>query len=370
MKGRHTEGKKIFHDAEAGNPYAGLGLAYLYHHGKNVDPDPELAIKWYVRSSESGCSRANWELAKIFRDGTIAGKDDRKFIHYLKAAAESRSPEAMVDLGFAYLTGIHMERDERTAFKWMYSAACQGNTMAQFMTGYMYGRGIGVPQDISEREHWYVKTGQKGNGDLFYWIGRNFEYGLFNVETDLFEAGRWYKMGADMGHERCHISWQSVLSALDGNEHDSLEERETMMMSANAEKEKLVREQALVEADRFFEEGDEENAFNHYKLAAELGNPVAMFTLAMMYHAGVFVKRDDKMAIDLMMKASVAGSEDAQFVLGTLYEEGRGVKKGLDKAIKYYTMAAANGYLTAYYRLSLYMEHPEIHVRSSAVVVR
>ncbi|MCL1979419.1 MAG: sel1 repeat family protein [Methanomassiliicoccaceae archaeon] len=363
-------GRTIFQDAEAGNPYARLGLAYMYHHGKEIDPDPELAMKWYVKSSEVGCSRAKWELAKIFRDGTIVKKNEEMFLLYLRAAADSGVPEAKVEMGFVYLTGTYLERNEGSAFRRMYSAAVQGNTMAMFMTGYMYGRGIGVLPDISEREQWYIKTGLKGDGELFYWIGRNFEYGLFDVETDLFEAGRWYKMGADMGHEKCNICWHEVLSALDKGKHDSLEERETKLMNTGVEKEKIVREQALIAADRFFEEEDEEKAFDYYILAAELGNPDAMFALAMMYHAGVFVKRSDKIAIELMTKASVAGSEDAQYTLGTLYEEGRGLKKKLDEALKYYTMAAANGYLTAYYRLSLHIEHPEIHVRNSAVIVR
>jgi len=362
--------RTIFQDAEMGNPYARLGLAYMYHHGKNIDPDPELAMKWYIKSSESGCSRAKWELAKIFRDGTMEKRDGEKFIRYLKAAADSGVPEAKVEMGFALLSNIHMGRDEESAFEWMHSAAYQENTMAQFMTGYMYGNGIGTIRDISEQEHWYARAGLKGDGDLFYWIGRDFEYGLYNVETDLFEAGRWYKMGADMGHEKCIICWQLVLSAIDGKKHDSLDEREDRLMKTGVEREKLVREQALIAADQFFEEGDEESAFKYYDLAAELGNPDAIFALAMMHHAGIFVKRSDKTAIDLMTKASVAGSEDAQFALGTLYEEGRGLKKNQENAVKYFTMAAANGYLTAYYKLSLYMEHPEIHVRNSAVVVR
>jgi len=362
--------RTIFHDAETGNPYARLGLAYMYHHGKNIDPDAELAMKWYAKSAEAGCSRAKWELAKIFRDGTLNRKDSKMFIHYLKAAAESGVPEAKIELGFALLSGTYLDRDEASAFGWMHSAAYQESAMAQFMTGYLYGKGIGTVQDISEREQWYAKVGLRGDGELFYWIGRNFEYGLFNIEEDLFEAGRWYKMGADMGHEKCLISWQSLLSAIDCKEIDTLEERETRLMNTDVEKEKLAREHSLIAADRFFEEGDEESAYDHYSLAAELGNPDAMFALAMMHHAGIFVKRSDKTAIELLTKASVAGSEDAQFILGTLYEEGRGVKKNLDNALKYYTMAAANGFLAAYYRLSLYMEHPEIHVRNSAVVVR
>ncbi|MDR0508764.1 MAG: sel1 repeat family protein [Candidatus Methanoplasma sp.] len=367
---KRMAGRTIFQDAETGNPYARLGLAYMYHHGKDIDPDPELAMKWYIRSSEMGCSRAKWELAKIYRDGTIAKKNTGMFTRYLKAAADSGVPEAKVELGFAFLAGIHVEKDDASAFKWMYPAACQENTMAQFMTGYMYGSGIGVSKNTSEQEHWYAKVSLRGDGELFYWIGRNFEYGLFDIKVNLSEASRWYKKGADKGHEKCIICWQSVLSAIGGKKHDSLEERETVLMNTGVEKEKLVRDQALIAADRFFEEEDEENAFKYYELAAGLGNPDAMFALAMMHHAGVFVKRSDKTAIELLTNASVAGSKDAQFVLGTLYEEGRGVKKDLDKALKHYTMAAASGYLAAYYRLSLYMDHPEIHVRNSAVLVR
>ncbi|MCL2317510.1 MAG: sel1 repeat family protein, partial [Methanomassiliicoccaceae archaeon] len=171
-------------------------------------------------------------------------------------------------------------------------------------------------------------------------------------------------------HEKCLLCWRAVLTALDGGVRDSLAERDKRIMNTGVEKEKLVREQALVTADRFFEEGDDEKAFTYYKMAADLGNPDAMFALAMLYHAGVYVKRSDNTSLELMIKASVAGSEDAQFVLGTLYEEGRGVKKNLNESIRYFTMAAANGYLAAYYKLSLYMEHPEIHVRNSAVITR
>lgn len=360
----------IFHDAEAGNPYARLGLAYMYQYGKNLDPDPELAMKWYVKSAEVGCSRAKWELAKIFRDGTIVKRDDERYFFYVKSAAEAGVPEAKLELGYIYLKGTQIQRDVRMAFKWISSAAGQGNSIAQFMSGYMCGKGIGTERDISRQEEWYTKVGLKGDAELFYWIGRNFEYGLFGVDVDPFEAGRWYKIGADMGHEKCYICYQSVLSALDGKKHESLEERESKLMDTEVEKEKILREQALTIADRYLEIGDEENAFLNYENAAELGNPVAMFTIAMMYHDGIYVKRNDRVALDMMSKASIAGSEDAQYVVGTLYEEGRGFKKNINEAIVYYTKAAANGYLTAYYKLSKYMDHPEIHVRNSAVVVR
>ena len=360
----------MLHDAENGNPYAGLGLAYMYHLGKNVDPDPELAMTWYIRSSGMGCSRAKWELAKIFRDGTLVERDDHMFLTYLQKAADAGVPEAKMEIGIHNLMGDIVPHNEKMAFEWMQSAAGQGLPMAQFMTGYMFGKGMGIDPDIVEQEMWYSKLGVSGNADLFYWIGRNFEYGLFNVEVDLFEAGRWYKFGADMGHEKCALCWNAVLRALDGKEEDTLQDREFELSQTAVEIEKATRDQALALADHYLEIGDDKNAFLSYQNAAELGNPTAMFTLALMYHSGVYVKRSDRLAMELLSKASVAGSEDAQFTMGTLYEEGRGVKKDEEEAIKYFTMAAANGYLTAFYHLKKYMNHPEIHVRNSAVVRR
>jgi len=362
--------KKIFSDAEAGDPYARLGLAYMYHFGKSVDQDPESAMKWYIRSSESGCSRAKWELAKIFRDGSIVENDDDLFLYYAKAAAEAGVPEAKMEIGIHCLLGGLIPKDERLAFEWMYSAAEQGLPMAQFMTGYMFGKGVGIVPNIVEQEMWYSKVGISGDADLYYWIGKNFEYGLFNIDIDPFEAGRWYKFGADMGHEKCLICWRAVLEALSGKPKDTLEEREAKLGETDVEKEKAMRDEALALADQFLEIGDDKNAFLNYQNAADLGNPTAMFTLALMYHGGVFVKRSDRMAVELLSQASLAGSEDAQFVMGGMYEEGRGVKKDLGEAVKYYTMAAANGYLAAYYSLGRYMNHPETHVRNSAVIKR
>ncbi|MDR0887690.1 MAG: sel1 repeat family protein [Candidatus Methanoplasma sp.] len=364
--------KKIFKSAENGDPYAMLGLAYMYHNGKNADPDPELAMKWYIRSADSGCSRAKWELAKIFRDGSIVEADEKLHLHYLRKASDAGVPEAQMRLATYYLGRDILPYDERIAFELVYSAAEKGLPFAQFMVGYMFGMGIGTSPNLTEKEIWYSKVGYSGDADLFYRIGRSFEYGKLGLQRDLFEAGRWYKFGADMGHEKCLVCWHSVLVALDGGSVDSLQEREFKLSHTETEKEQAVRDAALAVADQFLDIGDEENAFINYQKAAELGSPVAMFTLASLYHGGgSFVKRNDRMAIDLLSKASHAGSEDAQFLMGNLYEEGGlGFKQDTDEAIKYYTQAVANGYLTALYKLGLYMEHPEEYVRKHAKIRR
>jgi TPR repeat protein len=364
--------KKIFRSAENGDPYAMLGLAYMYHHGKNVEPDPALAMKWYIKSSEAGCSRAKWELAKIFKDGQIVESNEALLLHYLRKAADAGVPDAQMELATYYLAGNVLPQDSEIAFELAYAAADKGLPLAQFMVGYMFGMGMGTSPNLTEREIWYSKTGVTGDADLFYMIGRSFEYGQLGMKRDLFEAGRWYKFGADMGHEKCLVCWHSVLVALDGGAEDTLQEREFRLSHTETEKEQGARDSALAVADQFLELGDEKNAFINYQKAAELGSPAAMFTLASLYHdGGTYVKRSDRMAIDLLLKASHAGSEDAQFLIGNLYEEGGlGFKKDTEEAIKYYTQAMANGYLAALYKLGCYMDHPEDYVRRNAKIKR
>jgi uncharacterized protein len=359
----------IFHDAETGNPYAGLGVAYMYHHGKDVEQNNEMAMDWYMRAAENGCSRAKWELAKAFRDGTIVQADVQYYLYYIKKAASAGIPEARLELALLNLDGVTMPKNPHVAFNWMRLAADQNLPMAEFLLGYMYGQGIGTEMDKAEEELLYSKVGIHGNADLFYWIGRNYEYGLIGVKRDLFEAGRWYKYGADMGHEACYISWQSVLDVLNEGEEESLQDREFRLSHTEAAKERTKRDTALAYADVCLDSDQYDEAVENYKEAADLGDPIAMYTLALIYHDGYILKRSDSTSLDYMKKASMAGSEDAQFIMGTLYERGRGVPKDINEAIYYFSMAAAHGYLPAYYRLSKYMEHPEIYVRNTMPVV-
>jgi len=356
---------QIFADAEAGNPYAALGVAYMYATGKDVQPDDMLAVDWFIRSADMGCPRAKWELAKAYRDGTYGETDVVKFLHYLKKAAAAGIPEARLELALHNMDGDIVTKNERIAFNWMHLAADQHLPMAEFLLGYMYGKGIGTAVNKVEEESLYSRAGLHGDAELFYWIGRNYEYGLYGVNIDMFEAGRWYKFGADMGHEACLVAWESVLAVLNGAEREDLRDREFRLSHTNAEKERTERQTALEYADSCLDSDNYEEAMDSYEEAASLGDPIAMYTLALIYHDGMIVRRNDRLALDYMKRASMAGSEDAMFIMGQLHEKGRGVPKDVNEAIHYFAMAAAQGYLAAYYSLSKYMDHPEIYVRNN-----
>lgn len=355
----------IIKDAEDGNAYACLGVAYMYHHGKGLRYDLDEAIKWYVRAVDAGCTRAQWEIAKMYREGIIFDQDIYQSLKHLRNAANMGNPEAQFTLALEYIHGVLTTRDFGEAFRYMSNSAKQGVPMAQFYLGYMYRRGIGTESSRTEAELWYSSAAISGNADMFMEIGLLYEFGLDGIIHNEVEATRWYRYGAERGHEGCMFSLNKVNLNLKGEKKDTYEERMQGLNETNSAKEREARDSAFVIANDFFDNGDFENSFIHFEKSANLGRPDAMFFLSLMYRDGMYVKRNMRKSLELLSRAADAGSADAQFMLARLYDAGGGLAESEIDSIKYYTMAAAGGYLSAFYYLGQYMEHPEIHVRRS-----
>jgi TPR repeat protein len=357
--------EQILKDAENGDPYAGLGVAYMYHHGKGLELDRDKALRWYRISAEEGCTRSQWELAKLYRDGVMVEADTEKYIYHLKKASRMGNPEAQMSLAGEYYKGELLPKDDEEAFRWMSLSAKQGVPTAQFNLGYMYKHGIGTERNRTESESCFSSAVIAGNADLFLDFGMRYEFGLKGISRNEVEAGRWYKSGADMGHEGCILCWNRVMQSLSGSPKDTFESRMDMLARTATAMERNERDTAFYLANDYFDKDDLYEAFKHFEKAADLGSPDAMFFLSMMYRDGLYAKRNSGKSLILLARAADAGSADAQFMLARLYDSGGGLAESEVDAIKYYTMAAAGGYLAALYYLGKYMEHPEIHVRRS-----
>lgn len=353
----------IFPAADAGNPYACLGVAYFYHHGKEVEQDFDEAMRWYKRAAFRGCPRAHWELAKIYRDGDIVTPDLNKYVEHLSIAAELGNAEAQYNLAMELSSNLLLDRDYEDAFRWYVKAAENGHLYAKFAVGYCFYHGFGTPRSRHDAEVWFSSVSLMGDGDLFLRIGLNYEYGTNGIIHNEVEAGRWYKYGADIGHEKCILCWRAVMSNLHGNPKESIDVRMRRLEETNTQREIYLRDSMLEVADAAMEEDDVEYAFELYSRAADMGSPEAMFMVAMMYHQGVFVKRNDTHAMELLYRASAAGSEDAQFLLGRMYDTGQ-IPRDESEAIRFYCKAASNGFLAAFYYLGKFMDHPEVYVRN------
>lgn len=349
-------------DADMNDPYACLALGYFMQTGKEMDMDMGRAVRWYERAASLGCARAHWELVSIYRDGDFVPMDREKAFEHLRSSAELGNVNAQMSLAESYIRGEMVPRDRTQAFAWFNRAAEQGSSLAKFYVGYMYAHGMGVQQSASDAEVWFSSAAITGDGEFFLRIGMCYEYGLSRIMNDPIEAARWYKYGVDMGHEKCILSWNSVMETLAGAPQETMESRIDRLSRTEAQRELDNRARALAAADRKFDEGDIESAYQCYTHAAKLGSPDAMFAMAMMRHNGLGVDRDDLDAIKLLSRAANAGSADAEFYLARTYESNR-FPTDDSQIVKLYSDAAFNGFLAAYYYLSKYVDRPEQYIR-------
>lgn len=90
-------------------------------------------------------------------------------------------------------------------------------------------------------------------------------------------------------------------------------------------------------------ENNSEEAFEHFKIAAESDYYKAQFNLAQAYHFGSGTEQNFDKAISWYTKAAENNFGLASFLLGCMYTEGNGVKKDLETAKKWLTKAISQG---------------------------
>lgn len=115
-----------------------------------------------------------------------------------------------------------------------------------------------------------------------------------------------------------------------------------------------------------YETGDEDSEINFtealkwYRMAVAQGDPVGRYSLGNMYQAGKGVEQDYAKAARLYSEAAEEESRGrhlAQQQLGDLYLEGNGVGKDLEKAEAYWLAAVGTGYAYSQNLLGLRYEY-------------
>ena len=104
---------------------------------------------------------------------------------------------------------------------------------------------------------------------------------------------------------------------------------------------------SLESASAAYAKGDYSTALKKFKPVAERGNPVAQFTLGLMYREGQGVAKDVKAAVEWLRKAAEQGHAQAQENLGLSYAKGQGIERDWVQADMWFSIAAASGKETA-----------------------
>jgi TPR repeat protein len=97
---------------------------------------------------------------------------------------------------------------------------------------------------------------------------------------------------------------------------------------------------------------NEKEAVSWWQQAAKLGNPNALYTLALPTHFGMYgLPKDDKSALQMLLEAAEMGHDGAQFDLANIYWDGKGdsnppwttARQDFAEAAKWYLAAAERG---------------------------
>ncbi|MBZ8133118.1 peptidoglycan-binding protein [Afifella sp. IM 167] len=89
--------------------------------------------------------------------------------------------------------------------------------------------------------------------------------------------------------------------------------------------------------------GQDREALEAYRKAADAGYPHAWTLIGTMYDFGEGVPQDDSEAVSWYTRAAEADDPLAQRYLGTKYRDGDGVEQSWDEAARWYARAAAQG---------------------------
>ncbi|MBU2548475.1 MAG: SEL1-like repeat protein [Proteobacteria bacterium] len=102
-----------------------------------------------------------------------------------------------------------------------------------------------------------------------------------------------------------------------------------------------------------YRQGDYKTAIKLLRPMAEKKDPIAQYTLALMYDSGKGAPADPAQAASWLAQAAEQGLAEAQIFLGSMYEKGRGVEKDPARALAWYRRAADRGEPRAQFKLGL-----------------
>ena len=105
----------------------------------------------------------------------------------------------------------------------------------------------------------------------------------------------------------------------------------------------------IKDAQRAFESGQEQQAFQILQQAANAGNAQALYNLSVFYSNGIATQMDDKKAVQLLEQSAVKGFVDAQKDLVEFYLQN----KDFPKAARWLKQLADNGDAAAQYGYAL-----------------
>ena len=355
--------------AAGGSPDAMFLCGESCYFGSGCARDYEKAVKYYGSAINAGHVRALIELAHCYEEGLGVEKNLKRAIILYKRASEHDNPEA--DFKLARLMHECGEKSPSTR-PLLFKAANSGYIPALLLLGIMYDEGVGIPENSDKASEKYIEAMtlsiSKQKTLLFSMPEREREKRKQITEASV-EAT--YRLGLLKGkHSKTVSEYAQAFEYLAGSAATGSRRAQAEIAKIYASGGDLhayfhatgdIREPTdAAIADAMNKLGDtwyqgkpllsknDRAAVKCYRIAAELGQADAAYSLGWCLRHGVGTKVDDVEAAKWLKKSADKGNPYAAYSYGLCCEEGSGMEHpNLRDAATYYRIAAAAGHTDA-----------------------
>lgn len=362
--------------ADENNPFAELGMGWLFENGRGVAADPAIAVAFYRVAANQGVAEAHYRLSVMYREGRGVADDTREAQRRLDAAVTAGlaldppplpdPPLTLLDIapsggGWWARTLGAFDRDG-TALNRAYAAFRDGENAAavaiwrrlaeqavpaaQFAMARAYAEGRGVAADDSRAVDWLNRAATAGHGPAMHNLGLRLTLGL-GVEAAPDEATRWFEraLARGIGESRLPVG----LAYAKGVGARTDPQRALAMIAAAADNvgvgggDVAQYSLAVLHAEGLIDNADPAIAVAHFRSAAAAGSTAAKAALGALTAAGHGTPADHDTAIELLTMAAQEGDRQAQYNLGVLASYGIEGAGDAAAGFSWLTVAAANG---------------------------
>jgi TPR repeat protein len=266
--------------------------------GDNRDQDLCEALTWLSLSARQGYSPSQWDLSELIRS-----RPDDLQKALTMAAARSGQPQAQYAMGQLCAGGVGVVQDNFQACQWYQLAAEQGLASAQYALALCFSSGLGVKTDLAKAFLWFEKAAAQEHPGAQWSLGELYATGIPGINPDVKQASLLCKRAANAGFAPA----QATLGTL------------------------------FAKAKKF------QRAAHWWGMAAEQGDPEALFNLSQAYRLGNGVEKDAVKAFELILEAAEGGLAVAQAQVGLAYATGEGAVLDSIESAKWFILASRGG---------------------------
>lgn len=203
--------------AEHGDPAGMTQLGLAYARGAGVEMNAALALEWLQKGAAHGDTDTMVLLGRMYENGNIAAKDPVKAFEWYRKAEELDNVEGRFCMGRCMFYGIGTGRSVYDGMTMMLRAACTGKYPdGELEVAIMLRRGIPELEQDPDPESasiYFRNAAGHGLTEAMFQLAEMHILGEFGNKSDLGEATKYLRMGAEGGDPRCMMILGTVLEA-------------------------------------------------------------------------------------------------------------------------------------------------------------